>query len=130
MLQSYCVCSYLFSALRYSQCLWFHAAFSLNQRKSKTGQNAATARSMTESMGRYSTRPGLLYSHPSIRRPEQHVSNINNLDAFLAAGGKNGVVTIGGYTPSVGAAGGYIVGGGTGTLGRVHPLSFRMLIPY
>lgn len=53
-----------------------------------------------------------------------------NVEGLYAAGGKNGVVTIGGYTPSVGAAGGYIVGGGTGTLGRVHPLSFRMLIPY
>lgn len=30
------------------------------------------------------------------------------------AGAKNGVVTIGGYTPSVGAAGGYVLGGGTG----------------
>jgi hypothetical protein len=37
-----------------------------------------------------------------------------NVEGLYAAGGKNGVVTIGGYTPSVGAAGGYIVGGGTG----------------
>lgn len=38
-----------------------------------------------------------------------------NVEGLYEAGGKNGVVTIGGYTPSVGAAGGYIVGGGTGT---------------
>lgn len=39
-----------------------------------------------------------------------------NVSDLYAAGGKNGVVTIGGYTPSVGATGGYIVGGGTGML--------------
>ena len=39
-----------------------------------------------------------------------------NVQGLYAAGGKNGVVTIGGYTPSVGATGGYIVGGGTGML--------------
>lgn len=37
-----------------------------------------------------------------------------SVEGLYAAGAENGVVTIGGYTPSVGAAGGYIVGGGTG----------------
>lgn len=51
-----------------------------------------------------------------------------NVETLYAAGGKNGVVTIGGYTPSVGAAGGYIVGGGTGMLVSVHELWFSLLI--
>lgn len=37
-----------------------------------------------------------------------------DVQGLYQAGGDNGVVTIGGYTPSVGAAGGYIIGGGTG----------------
>lgn len=38
---------------------------------------------------------------------------VNVLDLY-EAGAKNGVVTIGGFSPTVGAAGGYVLGGGTG----------------
>lgn len=37
-----------------------------------------------------------------------------DVGGLYAAGGEYGVVTIGGYTPSVGATGGYIVGSGLG----------------
>lgn len=41
----------------------------------------------------------------------------NVIDLFNT-GAKNGVVTIGGFLPTVGAADGYILGGGTGMRSR------------
>lgn len=38
-----------------------------------------------------------------------------NVIDLYEAGAKNGVVTIGGFSPTVGAAGGYVLGGGAGT---------------
>jgi hypothetical protein len=39
-----------------------------------------------------------------------------NVEDLFAAGARFGVTTIGGFVPSVGATGGYILGGGLGPL--------------
>jgi hypothetical protein len=52
-----------------------------------------------------------------------------NVEQLYAAGAANNVTTIGGFTPSVGAAGGYIIGGGTGPLGPTYGMGVDSTSP-
>jgi hypothetical protein len=53
-----------------------------------------------------------------------------DVEELFAAGGRNGVATIGGFTTTVGATGGYILGGGTGPLGPFLGLGVDNVLQY
>ena len=47
-----------------------------------------------------------------------------SVEQIYQYGAQNGIVTIGGYTQSVGITGGYLVGGGTGMLFLLYVLQY------
>ncbi|KAJ4344564.1 uncharacterized protein N0V89_012308 [Didymosphaeria variabile] len=53
-----------------------------------------------------------------------------NVAQLYEASGQNGVVTIGGYTATVGVAGGYVLGGGTGPFGALFGLAVDNVIQF
>ncbi|KAF2177939.1 FAD-binding domain-containing protein [Zopfia rhizophila CBS 207.26] len=53
-----------------------------------------------------------------------------NIEELFAWGGQNGVVTIGGFTTTVGATGGYVLGGGTGPLGPMFGMGVDNVVQY
>ncbi|KND88978.1 hypothetical protein TOPH_06479 [Tolypocladium ophioglossoides CBS 100239] len=53
-----------------------------------------------------------------------------NVEGLFKFGSENGVVTIGGFTQTVGASGGYILGGGTGPLGPKFGLGVDNVVQF